>query len=221
MAEERPNSFSNRTRLRKLQPRFWILINRSFNLKAWKQTKWFICLCQADCIIGNICLWNFSTLDGECSFQSEVTAVIAAENTVRCRFQGDDRGMDVTAEKVGCSEDGNAVLSLPYLCFSDQRQEYIQTIPCRGAEGQGELCALDALCLSGFSFAYAGVFHRLPRIMLYLPLVWIMNFCPAVSEPHLNAPSRLFEANELPAAPANIFKHRWRFFVTGRILRWL
>lgn len=49
MTEESPNSFSSRTRLRKLQPCFCILISRSFNVKAWKQTKWFICLCQADC----------------------------------------------------------------------------------------------------------------------------------------------------------------------------
>lgn len=33
-------------------------------------------------------------------------------------------------------------------------------------------------------------------------------FYSAVSEPHLNAPSKLPEANELPVTTANIFKHR-------------
>lgn len=81
---------------------------------------------------GNVCLWNFWTHD-ECSFQSKVTVVITAVNSVWYQFQRDDRGVDVTAETVGCSEDGNALHSLLYLCFSAQRKEYIQTVP-HGAE---------------------------------------------------------------------------------------
>ena len=49
MTEERPNCFSNKTMLKELKPYFCIPVSRSFNLKAWKQTKWLICLCQADC----------------------------------------------------------------------------------------------------------------------------------------------------------------------------
>lgn len=83
---------------------------------------------------------------------------------------GKDTGIDVTAETVGYSEDGNA------LCFSDQRQEHIQTMGKRGRAGH---CVLDVLCFSGFSSAYArnlssyASCYFSPLFRLYLNIIWM------------------------------------------------
>lgn len=69
-----------------------------------------------------------------------------------------------------------------------------KSFPTREIRGRVGLCVLDA---------HARVFHCLHCSMLFLPLVWIMKFCPAVSEPHLNAPSQVSETNELPATTAS------------------
>lgn len=69
-----------------------------------------------------------------------------------------------------------------------------KSFPTREIRGRVGLCVLDA---------HARVFHCLHCSMLFLPLVWIMKFCPAASEPHLNAPSQVSETNELPATTAS------------------
>lgn len=53
-------SFSSKTRLRKLQWFFCVVMNMSFNLEAWKQTKVFIWLCQTDCC--HTAMFVFETL---------------------------------------------------------------------------------------------------------------------------------------------------------------
>lgn len=212
--EERAKPFSNRTTLRKLQWCFCILINRIFSLKAWKQTKWFICSAKliAD-VRENLSL---KLLSSWWRMQSKVTVVIAAVNSARHQFQGGDRGIEVTAETVGCSPDEN-VLCCIYTLQTKGRSA-TKPFPVGKRKCKAGLCVLDALCLSGFSFAYVGVFHSLSYVVLFLPLVCIMRFCPAVSEPRLSTPSQLAEENELPATTANVFKHHWQCSFTWRIL---
>lgn len=82
------------------------------------------------------------------------------------------------------------------LCSSDQRKEYVQIIPPQGViRGRVGMCVLDALVRLSLSLLqYAISPHSLDDEIF---------FFPTVSGPHLNAPSQVSEANDLPATTAS------------------
>lgn len=108
------------------------------------------------------------------------------------QFQGDDRRRDVTAETVGCRKNGNALGSV---FFRPKKGVHTNHSPTREIRGRVGLWVLNA---------HARVFHYLHCICYFSPYFGLWDFFfPAVSGPHLNAPSEVSEANELPATTAS------------------